>query len=61
MVNLVFADDGDQLVVAYVAVKSFDFRVAAVYAPNIAIERVTFFRRSAPFLDDLKRLFLVGD
>ena len=32
-----------------------------VYAPNIAAERVPFFRRLAPFLDDTKRLVLMGD
>ena len=41
--NLVFVDDKSRLVVADVAVKSFDFRVAAVYAPNIAAERVSLF------------------
>ena len=35
-----------------VAVKSFKFRLVAVYASNIAVERVSFFRRLAPFLDD---------
>ena len=29
-----------------VAVKSFKFRLVAVYAPNIVAERVSFFRRS---------------
>ena len=33
----------------------------AVYALNIAAERVSFFRRLAPFLDYPKRLILVGD
>ena len=60
-VNLVLADDRDQLVVADVSVKSFEFRVAVVYAPNIAAERVSFFRRLAPFLDDPERIVLVGD
>ena len=46
---------------AEVAVKSFEFRIAAVYEPNITAERVSFFRRLAPFLDDLKRLVLMGD
>ena len=44
-----------------VAVKSFKFRLVAVYAPNIAAERVSFFRRLAPFLDDTKWLDLMGD
>ena len=38
-VNLVLADDGSRLVVAYDTVKSFKFQVAAVHAPNIAAER----------------------
>ena len=60
-VDVVFAGDGDRLVVADVAVKSFKFRLVAVYAPNIVAERVSFFRRLAPFLDDTKRLVLMGD
>ena len=46
---------------ADVAVKSFKFRLVAVYAPSIIAERVSFFRRLAPFLDDTKRLVLMGD
>ena len=46
---------------ADVALKSFNFRLVAVYASNIAAERVSFFRRLAPFLDDTKRLVLMGD
>ena len=42
------------VVVADVAIKSFEFRVAAVYAPNIAVERVSFFQRLAQFLDNPK-------
>ena len=57
----IFAGDGGWLVVADVAVKSFKFRLVAVYASNIAAERVSFFRRLAPFLDDTKRLVLMGD
>ena len=60
-VDVVFAGVGDQLVVADVAVKSFKFCLFAVYAPNIVAERVSFFRRLAPFLDDTKRLVLIGD
>ena len=60
-VDVVFAGDGGRLVVADVAVKSFKFRLVAVYAPNIAAERVSFFRRLASFLDDTKRLVLMGD
>ena len=61
IVNFVFANDGGRLVVADVAVKSFDFRVVTVYTPNIAAERVFFFQRLALFLDDPKRIVLVGD
>ncbi len=50
-VDVVFAGDGGRLVVADVAAKSFEFRLVAVYASNIAAERVSFFRRLAPFLD----------
>ena len=39
----VFAGDGDRLVVADVAVKSFEFRLVVVYAPNIHAERTYFF------------------
>ena len=61
-VDVVFAGDGGRLVVADVAVKSFKFRLVAVYAPNIAVEMVSFFlERLAPFLDDSKRLVLMGD
>ena len=60
-VDVVFAGDGGRLVVADVAVKSFKFRLVAVYASNIAAERVSFFRRLAPFLDNTKWLVLMGD
>ena len=43
-VDVVFAGDGGRLVVADIAVKSFKFRLVAVYASNIAAERVSFFR-----------------
>ena len=46
---------------ADVAVKGFKFHLVVVYAPNIAVERVSLFRRLAPFLDDTKRLVLMGD
>ena len=42
-VNLVFANDGGRLVVGEVAVKSFEFWVTAVYAPNIKAVRISFF------------------
>ena len=60
-VDVVCAGDGGRLVVADVAVKSFKFRLVAVYTSNIAAEKVYFFRRLAPFLDDTKRLVLMGD
>ena len=60
-VDAVFAGDGGRLVVADVADKSFKFRLVAVYASNIAAERVSFFHRLAPFLDDTNRLVLMGD
>ena len=60
-VDVVFAGDGGRRVVADVAVKSFKFRLVAVYAPNTVAERVSFFRWLAPFLDDRKRLVLMGD
>ena len=52
IVSLVFADDGGRLVVADIAVKSFEFRVVAIYAPNCVGERRSFFRRLGPFLKD---------
>ena len=61
IVNLVFADDRGRLIVADVAVKTFELRVVAVYAPNLAGERHSFFRWLGPFLDDPKRTVLVGD
>ena len=60
-VDVVFAGDGGRLVVADVAVKSFKFRLVAIYAPNVAAERVPFFRRLALFLNDTKRLVLMGN
>ena len=59
-VDVVFAGDGSRLIVAEVAVKSFEFRLVVVYAPNTPVERVSF-RRLAPFLDDSKRLVLMSD
>ena len=60
-VDVVFAGDGGRLVVADVAVKSFKFLLVAVYASDIAAERVFFFRQLAPVLNDTKRLVLMGD
>ena len=48
-VDVVFVGDGDRLVVADVAVKSFKFQLVVVYALNITSERVSFFRRLVPF------------
>ena len=45
IVNLVLADDGDRLVVADVAVKSFAFRMVRVYVTCITGEKRSFFRR----------------
>ena len=59
-VNVVFAGDGGRLVVTDVAVKSFKFRLVEVYASYFPAERTSFFRRLAPFLDDWKRLVLMG-
>ena len=60
-VDFVFAVDRGRFVVADFAVKSFTFRLVVVYAPNIAVERVSFIRRLVLFLDDSKRLVLMGD
>ena len=61
MLTLFFPGNGDRLVVADVTVKSFKFRLVVVYAPNTNVERDSFFCRLAPFLDDTKRLVLMGD
>ena len=60
-VNIVFAGDEGWLVVVDIAVKTFEFRVVAVYAPNTVGERRSFFRQLEPFLDYLKWLVLMGD
>ena len=60
-VDVVFAGDEGRRVVADVAVRFFKFSLVAVYAPNTVAERISFFRRLAPFLDDTKRLVLMGD
>ena len=57
----VFVSDGGRLVVADVTIKSCEFWVVAVYTPNIAAERCSFFRRFGRFLDDPKWLVLVGN
>ena len=61
IVNVVFAGDGGQLLVADVAVKTFEFPIAVVYAPNIAAERCLFLRRLESFLDASKRTVRVWD
>ena len=43
MLTVFFAGDGGRLAVADVAMKSFKFRLVAVYAPNIIAERFSFF------------------
>ena len=60
-VNIVFAGDGGWLVVANVAIKSFEFRMIAVYAYNIVVERASFYRWLLPFFNNRKQLDLVGD
>ena len=41
--------------------KTFEFRVVAVYAPNSSGERRSYFWWLGPFLDDPKQIVLVGD
>ena len=60
-IDVVYAGDGDQLVVADVAVKSLELWLVVIYTPNIAVERVSFFHRLALFLDNLKWLVLMGE
>ena len=60
-VNIVFAGDKGWLVLADVGIKSFKLWLVAVYVPNTAVEKVSFFRRLALFLDDMKQLVLMGD
>ena len=61
IVTLVFVDDRDRLVVANVAVKSFEFRVVAVCVLSSVGKRHSFLQWLVPFLDNLKWLVLVGD
>ena len=60
-VDVVFAGDRGRLLVADVAVKTFEFRIAAVHLPNATAERHSFLRRLGSFLDASKRTVLVGD
>ena len=46
---------------ADVAVKTFEFRIAAVHVPNATAERRPFFRWLELFLDASRRTVLVGD
>ena len=55
IVNFVFAGDRGRLLVADVTVKTFEFRIAAVYVPDIAVERCLFFWRLGSFVDASKR------
>ena len=43
IVNLVFAGDGGRLIVVNVVIKSFEFRMVAVYAPSSIGEKRSFF------------------
>ena len=61
IVNVVFAGDGGRLLVADVAVKTFEFRRAAVHVPNTTAERRSFLRWLGSFLDASKQTVLVGD
>ena len=61
IVNLVFADDRGLVVVADVSIKSFEFRVVAVYVPNSVGDRHSFLWWLGPFLDDSKWLLLMDD
>ena len=61
IVDIVFAGDGGRLLVADVAVKTFEFQIAVVYAPCSAMERRPFFRQLGSFLDASKWTVLVGD
>ena len=61
IVNVVFAGDGGRLLVADVAVKTFEFRIEGVHVPNATAERRSFLRRLGSFLDAWKRTVLVGD
>ena len=57
----VFAGDGGRLLVADVAVKTFNFRIAAVHVPTSSAERRSFFRHLGSSLDASGRTVLVGD
>ena len=59
--NVVYAGASGRLIVADVAVRSYKFRVIAVYAPNFSRERKAFFRQLGPYMAYPGRLVLMGD
>ena len=61
IVDVVFAGDGGWLLVADVAMKTFEFPIAAVYLHNSAATRRHFLWRLGLFLDASKWTVLVGD
>ena len=61
VVNVVFAGDRGRLLVADVAVKTFEFRIAAVHMPNSAVERRSFLQWLGSFLEASRWTVLVGD
>ena len=52
---------GGWLVVADIAIKSFEFQVVTVYMPNCPSERHSFFQQLGLFLDNPKQLVLVDN
>ena len=62
VVNVVFVcDGGGLLVVADIAVKSFEFWLVAVLGAQYRCGEDFLFSSVVPFLDDSKRLVLMGD
>ena len=61
IINVVFAGDGGRLLVADVAVKTFEFRIAAVHVPTSSAERRSFFWQLGSSLDSSRQTVLVGD
>ena len=60
-IDVVAVGSEGRFVVVDVAVRGCEFRVVAVYAPNVARERRIFFSQIGTFLTDPKRLVLLGD
>ena len=60
-IDVISAGSGGRCVVVDIAVRGHEFRVVAVYAPNVAAERRVFLSQIESFLTDLKQLVLVGD